>query len=131
KQPADAKEPLLVEKLDRLQLRHGLEVYTRQCSGCHGSTGDGQGPAAKYLSPPPRDYRLGRFKFTSTPRGSKPRRADLVRIIRRGAKGTSMPTFRWMREEELEAVIDYVILLSSRGELEYRLARVAQNDLAE
>ena len=64
KQPADAKEPLLVEKLERAHLRHGREVYARQCSGCHGTTGDGQGPAAAYLNPPPRDYRLGRFKFT-------------------------------------------------------------------
>ena len=131
KQSADAKEPLLVDKLDRIHLRRGREVYTRQCSGCHGTTGDGLGPAASYLNPPPRDYRLGRFKFTSTPRGAKPRREDLVRIIRRGAKGTSMPTFRWMAEEDLEAVIDYVILLSSRGELEYRLVKLASEQLGE
>ena len=68
KQPENAKEPLLAEKIDRLQLQHGREVYTRQCSGCHGTTGDGKGPAAAYLNPPPRDYRLGRFKFTSTTR---------------------------------------------------------------
>lgn len=131
KQPADAKEPLLVEKLDRQHLQHGREVFTRQCAGCHGTTGDGQGPAGKYLAPPPRDYRLGKFKFTSTPRGSKPRRDDLARIIRYGAKGTSMPTFRFIAEEDLQAVIDYVILLSSRGELEHRLITVAEQELAE
>jgi mono/diheme cytochrome c family protein len=131
KQPAEAKEPLLVESVDRMHLRHGREVYTRQCAGCHGITGDGQGPAAAYLNPPPRDYRLGRFKFTSTPRGSKPRREDLVRIIRHGAKGTSMPTFRFMSQEDLEAVIDYVILLSSRGEVEYRLMKFSEGQLGE
>jgi mono/diheme cytochrome c family protein len=131
KQPADAKEPLLTEKLDRLHLRQGREVYTRQCAGCHGTTGDGKGPAAAFLDPPPRDYRLGRFKFTSTPRGSKPRREDLSRIIHHGAKGTSMPTFRWLAPDDLDAVIDYVILLSSRGEVEYRLAKVAEQQLGE
>jgi mono/diheme cytochrome c family protein len=131
KQPAEAKEPLLVERFDRPLLQHGREIYTRQCSGCHGTTGDGKGPAAAYLNPPPRDYRLGRFKFTSTPRGSKPRREDLVRIIRYGAKGTSMPTFRFMAEDDLEAVIDYVMLLSSRGELEFRLTKVAAEQLGE
>jgi mono/diheme cytochrome c family protein len=130
-QPADAKEPLLVDKLERQHLQHGREVFTRQCAGCHGTTGDGDGPAGKYLNPPPRDYRLGRFKFTSTPRGAKPRREDLARIIRYGAKGTSMPTFRFIAEEDLQAVIDYVILLSSRGELEHRLITVAEQDLAE
>jgi mono/diheme cytochrome c family protein len=130
-QPDEAKEPVLVEHLDRQHLAQGREVYTRQCAGCHGTTGNGQGPAAMYLNPPPRDYQLGKFKFTSTPRGGKPRRADLTRIIRGGAKGTSMPTFRWMPQEELEAVIDYVILLSSRGELEFRLMKVAEAELAE
>jgi mono/diheme cytochrome c family protein len=121
----------LVDKLDRIHLRQGREVYTRQCSGCHGTTGDGKGPAAVYLNPPPRDYRLGRFKFTSTPRGSKPQREDLARIIRHGAKGTSMPSFRWMAQEDLEAVIDYVTLLSSRGEVEFRLTRIASEQLGE
>jgi mono/diheme cytochrome c family protein len=33
-----------------------------------------------------------------------------------------MPDFRWLPEEELESVVDYVIMLSQRGELERRLA---------
>lgn len=131
KQPADATEPVLIEKYDRALLVQGREVYQRQCAGCHGTTGDGRGPAAVYLNPPPRDYRLGRFKFTSTPRGAKPRWADLVRIVRYGAKGTSMPSFRFMPDDELRAVITYVILLSSRGELEYRLKAFAEQNLGE
>jgi mono/diheme cytochrome c family protein len=131
KQPADAKEPLLVDKVARGQLQHGRDVYLRQCTGCHGVTGDGQGPAAQYLNPPPRDYRLGRFKFTSTPRGAKPRREDLARIIRYGAKGTSMPSFRWMAADDLEAIIDYVTLLAARGELEYRLMKICEEQLGE
>ena len=131
KQPGDAKEPVLMERLSRSHLQQGREVYTRHCAGCHGTTGDGQGPAAKYLNPPPRDYRQGKFKFNSTPRDNKPRRADLARIIRRGAKGTSMPTFRWMAQDDLEAVIDYVTLLSSRGEVEFRLMKVTEQELSE
>lgn len=130
-QPENAPKPLLVEKQLQRHLLHGQQVYQNQCAGCHGVTGDGQGPAASFLDPPPRDYRLGKFKFTSTPRGIKPRHADLERVIRRGAKGTSMPAFRWMANDDLEAVIDYVMLLSSRGELEYRLGQVAQNELGE
>ena len=130
-QPENAEKPKLMELKTQRHLLKGQQVYLNQCVGCHGVTGDGQGPAAKYLDPPPRDYRLGKFKFTSTPRGGKPRQADLERIIRHGAKGTSMPAFRWMANEDLEAVIDYVMMLSSRGELEFRLAQVAQNELAE
>lgn len=130
-QPADAEKPKLVESESPRHLAHGQAVYLNQCAGCHGVTGDGQGPAAKFLDPPPRDYRLGKFKFTSTPRGSKPRRADLERILRVGAKGTSMPSFRFMAEDDVNAVIDYVLLLSSRGELEYRLGQIAQGELTE
>lgn len=114
---------------DRLAL--GREVYTKQCAGCHGTTGDGQGPAGAYLNPPPRDYRNGVFKFTSTPRGSKPRREDLRRILKYGAKGTSMPPFRFLPEEEIDAVLDYVQVLASRGELEIALLREAENELDE
>ena len=130
-QSEEAKAPVLEDQFDRWHLAQGRAVYQRQCQGCHGVTGDGQGPAATYLNPPPRDYRLGKFKFTSTPRGSKPRREDLARVIRRGAKGTSMPSFRWMPQEELDAVVDYVVLLSSRGELEYRLMRISEQELGE
>jgi mono/diheme cytochrome c family protein len=103
------------------QLKRGLAVFTKRCAACHGATGDGAGPVAAYLHPRPRDYRLGIFKFTSTPYGSKPRRADLIRTILRGAKGTSMPAFPFLEEEDLQAVVDYVVLLSQRGEVEQLL----------
>jgi len=116
---------------DRLALQHGRAVYVQQCAGCHGTTGDGNGPAGPHLNPPPRDYRNGVFKFTSTPRGSKPRRDDLRRILKYGAKGTSMPAFRFLSEEDTEAVIDYVQVLASRGELEINLIREAIEELDE
>jgi mono/diheme cytochrome c family protein len=116
---------------DRLRLQLGHDVYTKQCAGCHGTTGDGKGPAGGFLNPPPRDYRNGVFKFTSTPRGSKPRREDLRRILKYGAKGTSMPAFRFLGDEEAEAVLDYVQVLSARGQLEIDLIREATDELDE
>ncbi len=115
----DEDEPVpLIDSAIPEHLKHGAEVYTARCAGCHGVTGDGKGPAGLHLRPRPRDYRQGVFKFTSTPYGSKPARHDLVRTIRRGAKGTSMPAFPWMSEEDLDAVVDYVTFLSRRGEVE-------------
>lgn len=126
----DDTRPKLAEVVDRRRLAHGATVYRRRCAGCHGVSGDGNGEAAPYLRPKPRDYRKGIFKFTSTPYGQKPTRADLVRTIRRGAKGTSMPAFPWMSDEDLEAVIDYVISLSQRGEIE-NLAVTLSEDYEE
>lgn len=121
----EADVPPLVDVIEPALLAHGRDVFNRRCAGCHGETGDGRGPAASYLYPKPRDYRLGLFKFTSTPYGMKPRRTDLIRVIRFGAKGTSMPSFRWLADEDLDAVVGYVVMLAHRGELEYRLAREA------
>jgi mono/diheme cytochrome c family protein len=120
----------LRDQVDPARLRNGATVYRARCAGCHGVSGDGGGDAAAYLLPRPRDYRRGIYKFTSTPYGMKPARSDLVRTLRRGAKGTSMPDFRWLSEEDMNDVIDYIILLSQRGEVEFSLNLVAA-DYAE
>ena len=112
---------------DAAHLRHGAQVYKNRCSGCHGVTGNGQGAAADYLQPKPRDYRQGIYKFTSTPYGYRPVRQDLVRTIRRGAKGTSMPAFPWLSQEDLEAVIDYVIYLTLRGRVEEYVVTMSED----
>jgi mono/diheme cytochrome c family protein len=78
------------------------------------------------LLPRPRDYRRGIFKFTSTGYGNKPRREDLLRTVTRGISGTSMPSFRRLPKQDLEAVVDYVLALTHRGELELQLAAQAQ-----
>ena len=117
-EPEEGESASLIELAAPEQLKDGAHVYKLRCAGCHGVSGDGNGPAGAHLRPRPRDYRKGIFKFTSTPYGSKPARHDLVRTIRRGAKGTSMPGFPWMSERDLNAVIDYVIFLSRRGEVE-------------
>lgn len=115
---ADDESDSKISVLDTQRLHRGAAVYGKRCAGCHGFSGDGKGPAAEYLQPKPRDYRKGVFKFTSTSYGDRPARQDLVRTIRRGAKGTSMPAFPWMSHEDLDAVIDYVIYLSMRGKVE-------------
>jgi mono/diheme cytochrome c family protein len=104
----------------------GYALYRLHCLHCHGVSGAGNGPTADFLYPRPRDYRPGKFKFTSTPNGAKPVRDDLRRTIRDGLHGTSMPAFEaLMSPLELEQVIDYVIFLSLRGETELSLIEEA------
>jgi mono/diheme cytochrome c family protein len=106
-------------QLDPETLAAGSVVYRRHCLHCHGVAGDGRGPTGPWLSPHPRDYRLGKFKFVSSARGSrKPRRADLVRTVRTGIDGSSMPSFSLLTPTEQEQVVSYVIHLSLRGEVE-------------
>lgn len=130
REEGDANQgPRLVDQLDPFVLRAGAKAYRKRCAACHGVTGDGAGKVAEYLNPRPRDYRRGLFKFASTPRSVKPRREDLVRLVRWGAKGTSMPSFRWLPDDEFNAILDYVTLLSQRGEVEQNLVLECQYEL--
>ena len=70
----------------------GEEIYARRCMGCHGDEGDGLGPAAERLNPPPRDFTLGQYKFKSTGFDDiVPNDEDLFRMIRDGMPATAMP----------------------------------------
>lgn len=111
-------------------LMRGQAVYQKRCAQCHGVSGDGNGPSAKYMYPRPRDYRKGIFKFTSTPYGSRPLREDLLRTVRQGIRGTSMPGFNLLPDQEQQAVVDYVLTLTRRGELELQIIDMADADEA-
>jgi len=113
-------------KLDAETLKHGSALYRQQCLHCHGLSGDGRGATAPWVNPHPRDYRQGIFKFTSSGQdeGSrKPRKYDLLRTLREGVEGTSMPSFRLLPDEDLEALASYVIHLSMRGEIEFQVIK--------
>ncbi len=92
----------------------GRAIYFRRCSFCHGLLGDGEGPAAKYLDPRPRDFTLGTFKFRTTQSGELPTNEDLFRTISRGLPGTAMQAFdsdlikNGLSEGERWAVIAYI-----------------------
>lgn len=111
---------------DRDDVHWGL--YREHCGVCHGVDGSGRGPAAAMQKPYPRDYRLGIFKFKSTPRGEKPTRDDLRTLLQHGVPGTAMPSFRLIPRHDREALVDHTIYLSVRGELERRLLGIAARE---
>jgi cytochrome c oxidase cbb3-type subunit 2 len=92
----------------------GREVYAARCVGCHGEDGDGNGPAATFLSPRPRDFTLGVFKFRSTPSGSLPTDGDLYRTVTRGLRSTAMPTWHELPDRDRLAVVAFIKTFSSR-----------------
>ncbi|QDV27944.1 c-type cytochrome [Aureliella helgolandensis] len=112
---------------DEDDVHYGL--YREHCVYCHGVTGDGLGPTSRFLNPYPRDFRMGKVKFKSTPLGKKPTRSDLWRTLHEGVSGTSMPSFRLLEQEDLEALLDYLIYLSIRGEVERKLIDEAAFEL--
>jgi mono/diheme cytochrome c family protein len=94
-------------------LNAGKEAYTHYCRACHGDKGDGRGPAALGLRPPPRDFTQGKFKFAAVESGSLPNDEDFRRIVKKGLHGTAM--LEWdVPDGELNNIIQYVKTFSPK-----------------
>jgi mono/diheme cytochrome c family protein len=112
----------------------GTRLYERLCSSCHGQTGDGAGPAARFLYPRPRNFRQEQFRMVSTT-NLVPSDADLMRTLERGMPGSSMFSFGHLSTDNRKALVAHVRGLVRQG-LEDRLKRDAiengeEPDLAE
>lgn len=87
----------------------GRQVYEKWCAGCHGVDGRGDGPAAEWMLPRPRDFTTALFQIRTTPSGSLPTDEDILRVIEQGMPGTTMPAWEsLLSAREQEAVKDYV-----------------------
>jgi len=108
-------------------------LYREHCAHCHGVGGDGMGSLATFLNPYPRDYRPGLFKFKSTPSNlpNRPTHDDLLRVLTLGIEGTSMPSFRLLPRQDLEALVEYVKYLSIRGETELTIYRAIAEEYSD
>jgi cytochrome c oxidase cbb3-type subunit II len=76
--------PVTVENLNR-----GKEVFLQRCVGCHGLKGDGKGPAATFMSPPPADFTDKDDACCGGDTGP----GDFYYRILRGWPGTAMENF--------------------------------------
>ena len=101
----------------RQQLERGRDVYGTYCVGCHGEQGDGEGPAARFLEPKPRDFRPGQLKFAAVASGEAARDEDYLRVIRQGLSGTAMPSFELLSQQEQDAVVAYVRTFSENEDV--------------
>lgn len=54
--PGLAKEAVPVPVVDAAKIAEGRALYEQRCVSCHGLGGKGDGPAAAYLNPKPRDH---------------------------------------------------------------------------
>jgi len=85
------------------------ELYKFRCAVCHGEDGAGDGPAADYLYPRPRDFTLGMFKYKSSPGDLPPQDEDLFEAIATGVPGTSMPGWSAvLSDEQIDGLITLI-----------------------
>lgn len=103
----------------------GEAIYREKCAWCHGDDGYGNGPAAKFLVPAPRDFTSGIYKWKTTPFDEyAPTDDDFYRMIKGdaghdgiqgwdGMNGTSMPGWGDTHaDKEIKELIAYLKTLS-------------------
>lgn len=104
----------VVESVLAAAADQGKNLYVVHCASCHGNTGDGNGLAAPFLFPKPRNLRAGRFRLVSTD-NSVPTREDLAAVLERGMPGSAMPPWRHLTQEQRDALVDEVIRIRREG----------------
>lgn len=95
----------------RANLRAGKALYQGKGSGpgcalCHGKRGEGDGPLAEGMLPPPR-----RFSCEKTIDGIVD--GQLFWVIRHGSPGTGMPAHDSLTEQQIWQVVLYLRSLAS------------------
>jgi cbb3-type cytochrome oxidase cytochrome c subunit/cytochrome c553 len=85
-------------------LAHGRTLYLRNCASCHGARGEGDGPGAQSLHPPPAN--LAAHQYTTERVG---------RILWNGSPGTAMPAWRDLAPADLASLAAAVRELSTVG----------------
>ena len=92
----------------------GEAIYQKRCWWCHGKKGAADGPASKFLIPPPRDFTLGMYKYKSSePKAEIVRDEDLFNIITNGMPGTGMPAWNdILKDQDRWDVVAYIKTLT-------------------
>lgn len=86
-------------------LKAGAAIYQAQCASCHGAQGQGDGPAAAGMNPPP-------IAFTDRARARERSLFSLHQSITRGVEGTPMPAFDKFADDDRWALAFFVSTLA-------------------
>ena len=86
----------------------GQALYQKQCAGCHGDTGKGDGTMGAELNPKPSNLADADWKHGSTD-------GEIFTVVRDGVKSTGMKPFgRKLTTHQLWDVVNYVRSLGPR-----------------
>jgi high-affinity iron transporter len=83
----------------------GRRLFLEHCALCHGEAGDGRGVRREGLNPPPRNFTDRAWR-----RHTSPRRVYFA--IREGVRGTPMPSWKALDENDTWDLVAYVLSLS-------------------
>ena len=106
-QYAQIEVPVNVLSSDDARQR-GRLLFQDKCALCHGARADGQGVRSKGLSGKPADFSSPTWRAGATPR-------YVYQVISEGKRGTSMPAWPTLGEQEKWDVVAYVLSIAEDG----------------
>ena len=98
---ADAKPPKKTPEL----LKEGKKIYEQICATCHGSNGDGKGPAGAALKPLPTDFRKPLKEWPNT----KGDPQKIFEVISKGIPNSAMVAWTQYSEQQRWALV-YMVM---------------------
>ena len=104
-QAAKLKNPVTA---DAASMAAGQTLYEKQCAGCHGDAGKGDGAMGAELTPKPSNLADADWKHGATD-------GEIFTVIRDGVKTTGMKPFRTkLTTHQLWDVVNYVRSLGTK-----------------
>jgi mono/diheme cytochrome c family protein len=86
----------------------GRATFEKKCALCHGDRADGNGVRSSALSRKPANFQSTDWRSNTSPR-------DVFRILSEGKRGTSMPAWPTLSDEEKWDVVAYVLSVAEDG----------------
>jgi mono/diheme cytochrome c family protein len=86
----------------------GRTLFREHCAICHGERADGAGVRRAALSAAAADFTSPAWRARMTPRRA-------FAVVREGLRGTSMPAWRTLSDEETWSLVAYVLSVSRQG----------------
>jgi len=91
-------------------LKQGKKMFEQTCAPCHGSKGDGKGPAGAVLKPPPTDFQKPLKEWPNT----KGNLEKIFGVISKGIPNSSMVAWTQYSEQERWALAYTVVEFAAR-----------------
>jgi mono/diheme cytochrome c family protein len=91
-------------------LKQGKKIFEQTCTPCHGSKGDGKGPAGAVLKPPPTDFQKPLKEWPNT----KGNLEKIFGVISKGIPNSSMVAWTQYSEQERWALAYTVLEFAAR-----------------
>lgn len=90
---------------DRAAIARGKQLFLEHCAICHGPGGDGHGARSAWLDPRPPDFTNSQWQVMHPAE-------RVTSSIRDGRRGTAMPAWRTLSNQEIRDLTAFVKSLS-------------------